>query len=192
MGPRTRFFCMMALVSLLCGCDRNMYDQPRMDPYEKTSFFPDGRSARPLVEGTVAMGYAHTDTLFYTGKDGDKFAAELPFPADEARLKRGQERYNIFCTPCHDQAGYGKGMVIQRGFPKAASFHEERLRNMPVGYFFDVMTRGYSKMPSYAAQVSPEDRWAIAAYIRVLQMSQRATMQDVPAEEQRKLSEKAS
>ncbi len=164
-----------------------MHDQPRYEPLEASEFFADGRSARPQVPGTVARGQLRTDLHFYTGKSGKDLAASFPFPVTREVLERGRERFNIFCTPCHGQVGNGQGMVVQRGFRPPPSFHIDRLRQAPVGHFFDVMTRGLGAMPDYASRVLPRDRWAIIAYIRALQYSQRAPLADVPEDKRSQL-----
>ena len=169
----------MALVAA-SGCRQDMHNQPKYRPLRATGFFADGSSARPLVEGTVARGTLQEDEAFFTGKAGAAFVRELPFAPDDAVLTRGQERYNIYCTPCHDATGGGKGMVVQRGYKQPPSFHEERLRNIEAGYFFDVMTNGFGAMPDYRMQLSARDRWAVVAYIRALQLSQRASPADIP------------
>jgi len=175
-----------ALLFAVCltGCRQDMQDQPKYIPLRPSSFFADGRSERPLVEGTVARGHLDADTAFYTGKIGDKPVDAFPFPITREVLNRGQERYNIYCSPCHDRLGYGNGMIARRGFnhPPPQSYHIDRLRQAPVGYFFDVITNGLGAMPDYAAQIEPRDRWAIVAYVRVLQLSQNASLNDVPAE----------
>jgi mono/diheme cytochrome c family protein len=157
-----------------------MHNQPKYRPLRATTFFADGASARPLVEGTVARGTLNEDQAFYTGKVNNAPVAELPIAVDAHVVDRGQERYTIFCTPCHDGTGTGRGMVVQRGYRQPPSFHDERLRTSPPGYFFDVMTNGFGAMPDYRAQISAADRWAIVAYIRALQLSQHATKADVP------------
>jgi mono/diheme cytochrome c family protein len=158
-----------------------MHDQPRFKPLAKSAFFGDERSARPQVEGTVARGQLREDALLYTGKLGQEFGAELPLPLDRALLDRGQERYGIYCAPCHGQVGRGDGIVVRRGFRnRPTSFHEPRLRDKPAGYFFDVMTNGFGAMPDYSAQIPVRDRWAIVAYVRALQLSQNARIDDVP------------
>jgi len=166
---------------LLAGCRLDMHVQPKYLPYDKTNFFADGRSERQPVPGTVARDQLRLDELLYSGKINGVVADEFPFPITPADLKRGQEQFNIYCTPCHDYLGYGNGMIVQRGFPQPPSYHIERLRAAPVGHFFEVMTNGLGRMYSYAARVTPEDRWRIAAYIRVLQLSQHASIDDVPA-----------
>jgi mono/diheme cytochrome c family protein len=157
-----------------------MHDAPSYDPLQETTFFNNGAASRMLVANTVARGQLREDEHFYTGKVNGEPAAEFPMPITPAMMARGQERFNVFCSPCHGRTGMGNGMIVQRGFRQPPSFHEERLRNAPVGYFFDVMTNGFGAMQDYAAQVPPADRWAIAAYIRALQLSQRATVADVP------------
>ena len=171
-------------------CRQDMHDQPRYEPLEKSAFFEDGRASRPFVEGTVARGQLRLDDHFYTGKVSGELVTTLPFAATKEVLKRGQQRYNIFCSPCHDQIGTGRGMIVQRGFRQPPSFHIDRLRQAPVGHFFDVMTNGFGTMYSYADRIQPKDRWAIVAYIRALQLSQNATLDDVPAAERSKLLER--
>jgi cytochrome c len=164
-----------------------MHVQPRYDPLAPTSFFADGRSERPAVPGSVARGELREDELFYTGKINGQLANVFPFPITAKDLERGRQRYNIYCTPCHDYTGGGRGAVVRRGFPPPPSYHIQRLVDAPVGHFFDVMTNGYGTMYSYAERVPVKDRWRIAAYIRVLQFSQAATLDDVPAAERPKL-----
>ncbi len=166
-----------------------MHDQPRFEPLERNAFFADGRSARPAVAGTVAQGQLNIDDHFYKGKVNGELVATFPFPITKEILERGRERYNIYCTPCHDQLGYGRGMIVQRGFRPPPSFHIQRLQETPVGHFFDVMTNGLGAMYGYSDKVSPRDRWAIAAYIRALQLSQNTTIEDVPEEMLQKLIE---
>jgi mono/diheme cytochrome c family protein len=159
-----------------------MHDAPRVEAYEATDAFADGRGNRQLVEGTVARGWLNDDELLTTGKVGGTVADQFPFPVSRDVLERGRQRYNAYCTPCHGQTGQGNGMVVQRGFKAPPSFHDDRLRNSPAGYYFDVMTNGFGVMSDYRSQVEVRDRWAIAAYIRALQLSQRATVADVPAD----------
>jgi hypothetical protein len=173
---------LVASVLVLFGCRQDMHDQPRYKPFAGTAFFGDGRSARPVVEGTVARGHLHTDTARYTGKIAGEDVTEFPFPITRADLLRGQERFNIYCSPCHSRVGDGNGMIVRRGFVKAGDYHTQRLLDAPVGHFFDVMTNGYGAMPNYASRVDPDDRWRIAAYIRVLQLSEDARIEDVPAD----------
>ena len=164
-----------------------MHDQPKYIPLRQSAFFADERSARPLVTGTVARGQLREDTLLYTGKVDGADATMFPFAVDERTLRRGQERYDIFCAPCHARTGEGDGMIVRRGYRRPPSYHDDRLRSAAVGHFFDVITNGFGAMPDYAAQITAEDRWAIAAYIRVLQLSAHATLNDVPLDERGKL-----
>lgn len=176
----------MAIVGMalfvLAACGENMRDEARLKPYEPNAFFPDNQSARPLVDGTVPFGFLNDDEHFYEGRVDGEYAETFPFEITQDVLERGQERYNIFCAPCHAPDGYGRGMIVQRGFPMPPSFHSERLREAPVGYFFDVITNGFGVMYPYGYRVPPQDRWAIIAYIRALQLSQHANIEDVPAE----------
>ena len=169
-----------------------MHNQPKYLPLRATTFFDNGASARPLVEGTVARGTLNEDEAFFTGKIGTTPVTQLPFAVDERVLDRGEERYNIYCTPCHDRTGSGNGMVVQRGYRPPPSFHNDRLRAAPVGHFFDVMTNGFGAMPDYRTQISPRDRWAIVAYIRVLQLSQHAAPSDIPAGDLTKIAKPAT
>ena len=165
---------------VLTGCRLDMHDQPRYKPLAGTAFFGDGRSARPPVDGTVARGHLRIDRARFTGKIGDDVVDAFPFEITAADMARGEERFNIFCSPCHSRLGDGNGMVVRRGFRKAASYHTDKLRDAPIGHFFDVITNGFGAMPSYASRVPPDDRWRIAAYIRALQFSQNAKIGDVP------------
>ena len=180
-----------ALVLFLGACRLDMHVQPKYKPLAPSSFFDDGRSERPVVPGTVARGHLQIDEQLYTGKVNGALADTFPFPITRWDLARGQERYNIFCSPCHGQLGDGQGMIVLRGFPPPPSYHEDRLRQAPAGHFFDVITNGYGRMYSYASRVSPEDRWRIIAYIRALQLSQHATVNDVPESDREQLMEKA-
>jgi mono/diheme cytochrome c family protein len=178
----------LCLVSLM-ACQQQMADQPRYKPLAQSVFFGDERSARPLVEGTVARGQLRADEQFYTGKSNGKLVDTFPFPITGPVLLRGQERFDIFCAPCHDRVGTGQGTVVRRGFRPPPSYHIDRLRQAPAGHFFDVMTHGFGAMPDYAEQIPAKDRWAIAAYIRALQLSQHAALTDVPKKEQQRLLE---
>jgi hypothetical protein len=171
----------MAAILVLTGCRQDMQDQPKFFPQRGTDFYADGRSVRPQVENTVARGQLHEDSYFSTGLVNGKEGDGLPFSATMAVLQRGQERYNVYCTPCHSRVGNGIGMIVQRGYMKAGSFHSARLESAPLGHFFQVISNGYGAMPDYASQITPEDRWAIVAYIKALQLSQKATQADVPA-----------
>jgi hypothetical protein len=174
-----------AIISL-AGCRQDMHDQAKLEPYEASPFFADGVGSRVPPKGTVARGFLRDDVLFYSGQTADgRLSAELPFPATRAVLLRGRERFDIFCSPCHDRAGSGRGMIVRRGFKQPPSLHDDRIRRSPVGYYFDVISNGFATMPSYAAQIPPADRWAIAAYIRALQLSQGARLLELPAADQR-------
>src|ERR1044071_7059254 len=189
-------FCLFTFTFLVSGCRQDMHDQPKYKFGRESAFFPDQRASRPLVEGTVARGQLRDDKLFYTGKTDAAaaapaqttsstgaqpatsfpgYATTFPFAIDEAALNRGQERYNIYCSVCHGLTGEGDGMVVNRGYRKPPSYHQDRLRQAPAGYLFDVVTNGFGAMPDYAQQISPEDRWKIVAYIRALQVSQQGT-----------------
>ena len=177
-----RVSAIVAACVTLAACRQDMHDAPSYDPLQQTNFFANGAASRPLVANTVARGQLRADEHLYTGKVNGQTATEFPMPVTEQVLDRGQERFNVYCAPCHGRTGEGNGMVVQRGFRAPPSYHDERLRNVPVGYFFDVMTNGFGAMQDYSAQVTVPDRWAIAAYIRVLQLSRHATVDDVPAD----------
>jgi mono/diheme cytochrome c family protein len=170
----------IAMCALLGACRQDMHNQPKYRGLRPSAFFADGSSARPIVEGTIARGTLQEDEAFFTGKVDKVAVKEFPFPIDDRVVDRGQERYNIYCSPCHDRTGGGNGMVVQRGYKQPPSYHIDRLRNADVGYFFDVITNGFGAMPDYRAQIAPRDRWAIVAYIRALQYSQHAPAADVP------------
>jgi hypothetical protein len=185
---RWLLFLLILLLAGFAGCRNDMRDGSRLKPLEPSDFFPNRQSARPPVQGTIAQGQNRLeDELFHTGHINGQLSNTLPLPLTRELLERGRERYNIFCAPCHDQTGSGLGIVVRRGFSRPTSYHADRLREAPLGHFFDVMTRGFGAMYSYASRVPPEDRWAIAAYIRVLQLSHDATLAEVPAEEQERL-----
>jgi mono/diheme cytochrome c family protein len=170
---------------VFAGCRQDMHDQPKFKPLAESDFYADLRSARPPVDGTVARGDLREDAYLYTGKIGDDPGDYMPFPVNADLLARGQQRYNIYCAPCHSRTGDGNGVIPSRGFPrKPPSFHADRLRKVPLGYVFDVITNGFGAMPDYASQINPQDRWAIVAYIRALQLSQAATQADVPSGQQ--------
>lgn len=171
----------LALVFLTSACRIDMHVQPYYRPLTKSDFFADGRSARNPVDGTVARGDLREDSYLYTGKIGGNPGDYMPFPVTAKVLDRGQERFNIYCAPCHGRVGDGNGFIPSRGLKHPPSYHIERLRKAPAGYFFDVMTSGFGVMPDYSAQIAPSDRWAIVAYIRALQLSQNAVAADVPA-----------
>jgi mono/diheme cytochrome c family protein len=170
----------LALVTL-AGCRQDMHNQPKYLPLRESDFYADRRSARPIVEGTVARGDLQQDSYYYTGKVNGLPGNEMPIPVTRELLDRGEERYNIYCSPCHSKLGDGNGMIVQRGFKQPPSYHIDRLRQAPIGHFFDVISNGFGAMSEYKAQVSVNDRWAIAAYIRALQLSQNAIRADVPA-----------
>lgn len=170
------------------ACRQDMHNQPKYRPLRDSAFFRDGASARPLVEGTVARGTLQTDEAFFTGKTGTALVTDMPIAVDEHVLDRGEERYNIFCAPCHGRTGDGRGMVVQRGYRQPPAFGEDRLRAREAGHFFDVITNGFGAMPDYKTVISPRDRWAIVAYIRVLQLSQHATTADIPGGDPTKLA----
>ncbi len=187
-----RFYGLLVLPVLFvaAGCHTDMWVQPKTNAQMEGEFFADNSSARPLVPHTVPRGFLREDDKFFTGAENNKWVTEIPhmpMPGSvdlEKFIRRGQERFTIYCTPCHGRLGDGKGMIWQRGFAPnvtVASYHTDRLRNMPIGHFYDVITNGYGRMFSYAARVEPQDRWAIAAYIRVLQLSQHADRADVDA-----------
>jgi mono/diheme cytochrome c family protein len=177
-----RIAALVVVAAVAGACRQDMHDAPRYEPLEASTFFTDGHSARTLVANTVARGQLKEDRHLYEGIVDGKPADTFPMPVTAAVLARGQERFNVFCSPCHGRTGEGNGMIVQRGFRHPPSYMEDRLRNAPVGYFFDVMTHGFGAMQDYSAQVPVADRWAIAAYIRALQFSQRASMDDVPEE----------
>ncbi len=184
--------CLLLACAMLAGCRQDMHDAPRYEALEESDFFADKRAMRPIPDGTVARGDLREDDLFYTGKRDGELVGALPaqVTVDKALLDRGEQRYNIYCAPCHSPVGDGNGTVVQRGYKRPSSYHDPRLRSMPIGYFYDVITNGFGQMPDYAAQVTPADRWAIAAYIRVLQRSQGGTVEDVPAEHRGELDGK--
>ena len=161
------------------GCRKDMYDQPRYEPYEPATFFGDGTSSRPVVAGTVARGELRADPAYYEGKVDGKDVTEFPFAIDADTLELGRTRFMVYCMPCHGQLGDGRGMVVRRGFSPPPTFHSEYLRKIPVGHFYNVITHGYGAMYSYAARIPVRQRWAIAAYIRTLQYSWDADRNDL-------------
>ena len=179
-SSRLAAFALAAGAMTLAGCRQDMHVQPKILPLAASKFFDDGRSARPVVAGTVARGQLRTDELLYAGKINGAIANAFPFPITRKDLERGRDRFNIYCSPCHGGLGDGQGMIVQRGFPPSPSYHIDRLRQAPAGHFFDVITNGFGTMFSYASRVSAEDRWKIVAYIRALQLSQKATLGEVP------------
>ena len=193
MRNKLRYLVPVALsVAALAGCRQDMHNQPKYRGLRASTFFADGSSARPFVEGTVARGTLQEDEAFFTGKMGAVDVKELPIAVDAPLVDRGQERYNIFCAPCHDTTGAGNGMVVQRGYRQPPSFHIDRLRQADAGHFFDVMTNGFGAMPDYKAQIDARDRWAIVAYVRALQLSQHAAPSDIPGGDPTKLAKPAA
>ena len=182
----------LALVALVVvgalACRLDMHEQPKYKTDDGSKFFQDGRANRPEVPDTVARGHMRTDELLYTGHVNGVAVDQFPSPVTRQRLDRGRERFNIYCSPCHDYTGRGRGMIVQRGFPPPPSYHLDRLRDAPAGHFFEVITTGFGAMYSFRDRITPEDRWAIVAYIRALQLSQHATMDDVPASERPQLT----
>jgi len=172
----------VALLFVSSGCElrKKMYDQPRYKTYAESDFFEDGSSARPIVPGTVPRGFLREDDHFYRGMINGQWASDLPMDVTMELVERGRQRYDIYCSVCHGLAGYGDGMIVSRGFKQPESFHSDRLRSAAEGYYYQVITEGYGMMSSYAYQVRPEDRWAIIAYIRALQLSQHTPVADVP------------
>lgn len=170
-------------VLALAGCRQDMHNQPKFVPQRGTTFFADGRSSRPQVAETVARGQLHEDNYFYTGMVNGQEGATMPYPVTMDVLARGQERYNVYCTPCHSRVGNGAGMIVQRGYAQAGNFHTARLLAAPLGHFYNVIANGYGAMPDYSSQLAPEDRWAVVAYIKALQLSQKAAEGDMAAGE---------
>lgn len=171
----------VAALLLIAGCRQDMQDEPKMIPQRGTTMFADGRSARPQVLDTVARGQLDEDQYFYTGLINGKEQDAMPYPVTLEVLERGQERFNVYCTPCHSRVGNGDGMIVQRGYKPAGNYHDAKRLAEPLSHYFFVMTHGYGAMPDYSSEITPVDRWAIAAYIRALQLSQNATLTDVPA-----------
>jgi hypothetical protein len=189
---RINFTFGAVLVALAAGvgCRQDMQDQPKYIPLRPSDFFGDGRSERPLIEGTVARGHLDDDTAYYTGRGPDgTFVNEFPFPVTKEVVERGQNRFNIYCTPCHDRLGNGDGRVVRRGYRHPPSYHIDRLRQVPNGYIYDVITTGFGAMPDYAAQIQPSDRWAIVSYVRALQLAHNAKIDDVPADKRADLNQ---
>ena len=181
--PRLALASLILLSLALMAC-QPMRDQPKFLQSEATNLFPDGTSSRPFVPDTVPRGMAQDDTLLYTGRDQNgNYSTVFPFPVTADVLARGQSRFNIYCAPCHGRLGNGAGIVVARGFTTPPTFHSDTLRKAPVGLFYDVISHGFGAMPDYSTQILPRDRWAIIAYIRALQLSQNATINDVPQNE---------
>jgi len=176
----------LTAILLISGCRQDMHNQPKMIPQRGSDFFSDHRGARPQIVNTVARGQLQADSYFYTGvvQGANGYREEkdqLPFPATMEVLERGQERFNVYCTPCHSRVGNGLGEIVQRGYKPAANLNDQVRRSQPISHYFYVMTHGYGAMPDYSAQLTPEDRWAVAAYVRTLQLSQAASTADVPS-----------
>jgi mono/diheme cytochrome c family protein len=188
-GRLGRLIGASALLLTVAACRQDMHDQPKYRGLRGTAFFADGQSARPLVTNTVARGHLNEDVLLYTGKDGQADTTVFPFPITDQVMARGQERFNIYCSPCHGRTGSGDGMVVRRGYRRPPAYSDERLRNMPIGHFYDVITNGFGAMPDYQAQIPVQDRWAIVAYVKALQLSAYAPLEDVPAADRGKLDE---
>lgn len=180
---------MLTLVVLAAGCRQDMHDQPKYRGLRGSDFFADGQSARPLIANTVARGHLNEDALLMTGRVGEEPSTVFPFPVTEQVLDRGRERFDIYCSPCHGRTGLGDGMVVRRGFRRPPSLMDERLRNAAAGHFFDVITNGFGAMPDYQAQILVNDRWAIAAYVRALQLAGYAPVDVVPAADRSKLDQ---
>jgi len=176
--------CLLALTA----CRQDMHDQPRYKPLAGTDFFADHRASRPQVEGTVARGHLRIDEARYTGKIDGNDIDQFPIPITKADIERGQTRFNIYCTPCHGRVGDGNGMVVLRGYRQAASYYTDKLEKAPVGHYFDVITNGFGAMPSYASRIQPDDRWRVIAYIRALQLSESASVSDVPPDQRQNLT----
>ena len=176
--------CVAACLFILSGCQlkQDMAHQPKARPLSPSEFFADGRSERPLLENTVARG-ALADDAFFVPKDSNNF----PLPVNQELLERGEERYQIFCTPCHGLQGDGNGLITMRGMKHPPSYHQDRLRQVPNGYLYDVVTNGFGAMLGYSAQIPPRDRWAIIAYVRALQLSRNAQVADLPGDVREKL-----
>jgi mono/diheme cytochrome c family protein len=174
---------LLAVVMVAAGCRQDMHDAPRYEAFEASTTFADNRASRTAPVGTVPRGWLREDEALYTGKVAGQAVEQLPLAIARADLERGQQRFNIYCTPCHGKLGDGNGMVVQRGLRQAASFHQDRLRQEKAGYFFDVITNGFGAMPDYATQIPVRDRWLIVAYVRALQLSQHAAVGDLPADQ---------
>jgi len=178
----------LAVLLIAAGCRQDMHDGPYYERFEKSTFFEDGRSSRPPVEGAVARGELRADDHFYTGHVNGEQATTFPMTVDRDFVMRGRERYEIYCTPCHGEVGDGAGAIVARGFQRPPSYHQDRLRNAPVGHFYDVITNGKGRMYSFNDRIQPKDRWAITAYIRALQLSQAVDADTLPAEMRSELS----
>jgi mono/diheme cytochrome c family protein len=198
-----RLGLLILVLLLAAGCTRqrpsekpplhvnpDMDDQPKYEAQEPSKFFADGKAMRDLVPGTVARGYLRNDKAYYTGvsESGDTVET-MPVTVDLDLLERGQERFNIYCSPCHSKIGDGKGIMVERGYVPPPSFHDDRLRNFPDGHIFIVISHGIRNMPSYGSQIPVDDRWAIVAYVRALERAQNASLEDVPVERRKELQQ---
>jgi mono/diheme cytochrome c family protein len=183
----------IAFVAVCSGCRLDMHTQPRYNPYDASDFFADGQSARLPVPGTFPRGELTLgpEELLYTGKVNGQPSEVFPFPVTKELVERGRERFDVFCSPCHGFAGDGDGMIVQRGFRRPPSFHEERLRTSPVGHYFDVITNGFGAMYPYGYRVPARDRWAIIAYVRALQLSRQVSVDDLSDADRAKLTGRA-
>jgi mono/diheme cytochrome c family protein len=179
----SRIGWLILCLSLTTGCDLDMREQPRYEAFEASAFFADGSSARAAVPNTVARSQLAADDHLTTGRLNGQFAETFPFPVTMEVLERGQEQYDVFCSPCHGYVGDGQGVVVEYGLRRPPSFHDPELRDEPAGYYFDLITNGTRVMPRYGPRILPEDRWAIIAYIRALQLSQNADVSTVPPQE---------
>lgn len=188
-----RALLLPVLVLALGACRDDMHNQAKTKPLRESPFFADHSSARPLPEGVVARGFLRADAALYrgVGEDG-KFVLDIPVPVTKPLLARGRERFDIFCSPCHGRTGDGQGMIVQRGFKSPSTFHVDRLRNERAGYFFDVMTNGFGQMSSYAPQITPEDRWAVVAWVKTLQASQNMPREFLAKDDEGKLEAAAA
>lgn len=184
--PNERPLLLVAAV-MLAACRPDMANQPKAKPLSESDFFSNQANARPIPAHAVERGGARENAAFYTGRTDGTYVTQLPVKLTPELLARGQQQFDAMCAECHDRTGSGNGMVVQRGFPQPPSFHVDRLRNAPIGHFFDVVTKGYGVMYPYAARVEPKDRWAIAAYIRALQLSHHVQASDLTPAEQKKL-----
>lgn len=177
------------MLVLASGCHLDMYDQPKYKPLSSSTFYADGRSSRPLVEGTVARGHVRTDELRFTGKVDGAFADRFPFAIGADELRRGQDRFNTFCSPCHGRLANGRGMIVLRGFPQPPSLLADSIAANPAGFFFDVITSGFGRMYPYAPSVPVDDRWKIVAYIRALQLSHKIPVDELPESDRKAVME---
>jgi mono/diheme cytochrome c family protein len=188
-GRLGRLIGASALLLTVAACRQDMHDQPKYRGLRGSDFFANGQSARPLVANTVARGHLNDDALLYTGKQGDDPATVFPFAVTDEVMARGQERFNIYCSPCHGRTGEGDGMIVRRGYRRPPAYSDERVRNFPVGHIFDVITNGFGAMPDYQAQIPASDRWAIVAYVKALQLASHAPLDAVPAADRGRLDE---